>query len=84
MDSLFVRQAKHAEGGIDIPGETRSMVDGFSAEKRRKDGEKYQTDFLSFGFMYQLVNGEDCPQCVVCGEVLADSGFSVKYLHRQQ
>jgi hypothetical protein len=33
MDSWLARQAKHAEGGIDIPGATSSMVDGFSAEK---------------------------------------------------
>jgi hypothetical protein len=40
-------------------------------QKIRK-AAKYQTDFLTFGFTYQLVNVEELPQCVVCGEVLAN------------
>jgi hypothetical protein len=81
MDSWLVRQSKHAAGDTDIFGANSSVVDGFSAGKKRR-GRKYQTDFLAFGFMYQLVNGEDSPQCVVCVEVLADTGFNARYLHR--
>jgi hypothetical protein len=34
----------------------------------KKKGEKIY--FLTFGFAYRLANGEDRPQCFVCGEVL--------------
>jgi hypothetical protein len=43
---------------------------------------KYQTDFLTFGFTYQLVNGEERPKCVVCGEVLANNSFNVRNLRK--
>jgi hypothetical protein len=49
-------------------------------KKRRL--RKYLTDFLTFGFSYQLVNGEERPQCVVCGEVLANNSFDARNLHR--
>jgi hypothetical protein len=57
-------------------GTTSSTVDGSPAEKRRV--RKYQTDFLTFGFTYQLVNGKERPQCVVCGEVLTNNSFNAK------
>jgi hypothetical protein len=45
-------------------------------------GGGYLAVFLTFSFTYQIVNKEDHPQYVVCGEVLANSSFSVRNLHR--
>jgi hypothetical protein len=43
---------------------------------------KYQTVFLTFGFTYQLVNGEEHPQFDVWGEVLANNSFNGRNLSR--
>jgi hypothetical protein len=80
MDSWLIKQSKSVESDIDVLGVTSSTVDGSPAEKRRV--RKYQTDFLTFGFTYQLVNGEERSQCVVCGEVLASSSFNARNLRR--
>jgi hypothetical protein len=80
MDSWLVEQSKSVEGDIDILGATSSAVDDSPAEKRRV--RKYQTDFLTFGFTYKLVNREERPQCVVCGEVLANNSFNAINLRR--
>jgi hypothetical protein len=34
------------------------------------------------GVSYQLVNGEERPWCVVCGEVLANNSFNARNLRR--
>jgi hypothetical protein len=52
----------------------------FLQEKRRV--RKYQTDFLTFSFTYELINGEERPQCVVCGEVLTNNSFNARNLHK--
>jgi hypothetical protein len=39
-------------------------------------------DFLTFGFTCQLVNGEEHPQCVVCGEVLTNNSLNARNLRR--
>jgi hypothetical protein len=57
MDSWLLKQSKSVEGDIDILGATSSTVGGSPAEKRRM--RKYQTDFLTFGFTYKLVNLEE-------------------------
>jgi hypothetical protein len=43
---------------------------------------KYQTDFPAFDFTYQLINGEERPQYVVCSEVLTNNSFNAKNLRR--
>jgi hypothetical protein len=63
MDSWLIKQSKLVESDIDILGATSSTLDGSPAEKKRRV-RKYQTDFLTFGFTCQLVNGEERPQCV--------------------
>jgi hypothetical protein len=80
MDSWLIKQSKSVESDIHILGATSSTVDGSPEEKKRV--RKYQTDFQTFGFTYQLVNGEERPQCVVCGEVLANSSFNARNLSR--
>jgi hypothetical protein len=60
--------------------EYRPCRDGSSAEKKKL--RKYETEFLTFGFTYQLVNGEKRPQCVVRGEVLGDDSFNARNLSR--
>jgi hypothetical protein len=50
--------------------------------QKKQRARKHQKDFLTFGFTYQLVKGEERPQCVVCGEVLAKNCFIAKNLHR--
>jgi hypothetical protein len=80
MDSWLIKQCKSVESDIDILGSTISTVDGSPAKKRRV--RKYQTDFLTFGFTHKLVNGEERPQCVVCGEVLANNSFNARSLHK--
>jgi hypothetical protein len=75
MDSWLIKQSKSVESDIDRLGAT-----GSTAEKRRV--RKYQTNFLTFGFTYQLVNGEERPQCVVYGEVLAHNSFNARNLCR--
>jgi hypothetical protein len=47
-----------------------------------KKVRKYQTDFLTFNFTHQLVNGEEHPQCVVCDEVLENDGLNTRNLRR--
>jgi hypothetical protein len=66
---------------ISIYSVNRSTVDGSPAEKKRRL-RKHQTDFLTFGFTYQLVNGEERPQCVMCGEVLANNSFNARNLRK--
>jgi hypothetical protein len=51
-------------------------------QEKKIRARKYQTDFLTFGFTYKLVNGEERPQCVVCGEVLANNSFNARNLRR--
>jgi tetrahydromethanopterin S-methyltransferase subunit F len=80
MDSWLIKQSESIETDIDIFGATISTVDGSPAEKRRV--RKYQTDFLTFGFTYQLVKVEERPQCVVCVEVLANNSFNARNLCR--
>jgi hypothetical protein len=48
----------------------------------RKKGGGYLAFFLIFSFTYQIVNKEDHPQYVVCGEVLANSSFNVRNVNR--
>jgi hypothetical protein len=36
-----------------------------------KKKSKKILDLLTLGFTYELVNGNERPQCVVCGEILA-------------
>jgi hypothetical protein len=43
---------------------------------------KCRTYFLTFGFTYQLANAEERPQCVVCGEVLANGSSYARKLRR--
>jgi hypothetical protein len=62
-------------------GATSSTVEGSPAEKKRR-ARKYQTDFLTFGFTYQLVNGEERLLCVVCSEVLANNSSNARNLRR--
>jgi hypothetical protein len=64
MDSWLLKQSKSVESYIDILGATSSTADGSNAEKKGR-ARKYQTDFLTFVFSYQLVNGEERPQCCV-------------------
>jgi hypothetical protein len=68
---LAEKQSKSVECDIDILGATSSTVGGYPPGKKRR-ARKYQTDFLTFGFTYQLVNGEARPQYAVCGEVLVN------------
>jgi hypothetical protein len=81
MDSRVIKQSVSVESDIDILSATSSTVDGSPAAKKRRV-IKYQTDFLTFGFTYELVNGEERPQCVVCGEVLANNSFNAINLLR--
>jgi hypothetical protein len=57
---------------------TLSSELGTSAKKR----ERYQMDFLIFGFTYQLDNEGKHLHCVVCCELLTNSTFSARDLHR--
>jgi hypothetical protein len=69
MDLWLIKQSKSVESDIDVLGATSFAVDGSPTEKKKRRVRKYETDFLIFGFTYQLVNGEEHPQYVVCGEV---------------
>jgi hypothetical protein len=64
MNLWLIKQPKSVENAINTLGATSFTVDGSTAKKGHK---KYQTAFLKFGFTYQLVNGEEHPQYVVCG-----------------
>jgi hypothetical protein len=72
MDSWLIKQSKSVESDIDILGATSSIVDGSPAEKIRV--RKYQTDFLTFGFTYQLVNGGS----VLCVVKFSQTIFSMQ------
>jgi hypothetical protein len=79
MDSWLISNLKGTESDIDILGTTISTVDGSLSgygEKLRK----YQLDFLMSGLTYQLVYRDECPQCVVCGEVFAYSSLNTRNL----
>jgi hypothetical protein len=82
MNSWIIKQSKSVESDIDILDATSSTVDDSRAGKKKRRARKYQTDFLTFGFTYQLVKGEERPQCVVCGEVLANNSFNARNLRR--
>jgi hypothetical protein len=79
MDLWLIKQSKSVESDIDILGTTTSTADGSPGE--REKSEKI-SEFLTFGFTYQLVNGEERPQCVVCGEVLVNNSFNARHLRR--
>jgi hypothetical protein len=44
--------------------------------------KKYKTDFLTFGFTYQFVNGEEHPQCVLHLEALSNNSLNARNLCR--
>jgi hypothetical protein len=48
--------------------------------QEKRTVRKYKTGFVTFGFTYHLVKGEERPQCVVCGEVLANNSFNARNL----
>jgi hypothetical protein len=74
MDSWLIKQSKSVKSDID-----QLYSRSFSCRKKRRV-RKYQTDFPTFGFTYQLVNGEEHPKCVVYGEVFANNSFKARYL----
>jgi hypothetical protein len=49
---------------------------------KKKKSEK-MSDFLAFGFTYQLVNGEERPQCVARGEIFANDSLNARNLRRR-
>jgi hypothetical protein len=67
MDSWLLKQSKSVESDINILGATISTVDVSPAEKNGR-ARKYQTDFLTFGFIINSTR----KRCVVCGEVLTN------------
>jgi hypothetical protein len=48
--------------------------------QKKRRVRKYQSGFPTFGFTYQLVNGEERPQSVACGDVLANDSFNARNL----
>jgi hypothetical protein len=81
MVSWRIKQSKGVECDIDILGAASYTVNGSLVGGGGV--RKYQTDFLTSGFTYsyQLVNWEQSPQCVVCGEVLTDNDVNARNLH---
>jgi hypothetical protein len=75
MDSWLIKQSKRAEIDADILGAS-SLQYTVLLQNKRTVG-KYQTDFLTFDFTCQLVNGEVCPQGILYGEVL-ETVLSIK------
>jgi hypothetical protein len=76
-DSWLIKQTKNNESDINIFAVTSSTVDG-SSEKKKLENTGLQT----FSFTYQFVSGEEHPQCAVCGEVIANTSFKARNLHR--
>jgi hypothetical protein len=68
-NAWLVKQSKRVESDIAMLGAISSTADDSPVEN--KDGEKYQTDCLTFGFTHVVVNWEDNSRFAVCGEVLA-------------
>jgi hypothetical protein len=79
-NSWLIKQSKSVESDIDISGATSSTADGSPAEKKK--GEIISNGLPDIRIYYQLVNGEERPQCVVCGEVLANNSFNERNLRR--
>jgi hypothetical protein len=77
MDSWLIKQSKSVERNIDILGASSSTKDGSPAE--RKKAEKILNGLPDIRF-YQLVNGEERPRCIMCGEVLANNSFNARNL----
>jgi hypothetical protein len=50
-----------------------------SSAKKMKSEE---IDLWIVSFIYKLTNGDECPQCVVCCEVLINSSLSSRILCR--
>jgi hypothetical protein len=50
--------------------------------KKKRRLRNYHMDFLTFGFTYHLVNGQERPLYVVSGEVLANNSFNARNLRR--
>lgn len=65
---------------IDIMGATSPEVEGSPVEKNR--WEKISNNFPDIRFYLSTWKREERPQCIVGGEVLADSSFNARNLHR--
>ena len=48
----------------------------------KKKLRKYDPDYISFGFTCEFRNGEDSPQCVICGKILANESMLPNKLKR--
>lgn len=53
-----------------------------SAKRPRTVVRKYDNDYLKYGFISVQSNGHDCPLCLVCKVVLANSSMNPTKLHR--
>jgi hypothetical protein len=81
-DSWFINSLKVVSMSVisvQVVLQKKSMVLPM-LKKYKKKGEKISYKFPDFN--YQLVNGEECPQCVVCGEVLANDSLNARNLCR--
>ncbi|XP_063302509.1 zinc finger BED domain-containing protein 5-like [Pelobates fuscus] len=54
----------------------------FQLSKRRKLVRKYDSDYLKFGFTWNGDKGDPRPQCVICGEILANESMRPNQLLR--
>ncbi|XP_063284219.1 zinc finger BED domain-containing protein 5-like [Pelobates fuscus] len=54
----------------------------FQLSKRRKLLRKYDSDYLKFGFTWNGDKGDPRPQCVICGEILANESMRSNKLLR--
>jgi hypothetical protein len=64
---------------ISILGAASSIADSSFADRIRKS-EKISDGLLTFGSKYHVLNREEHPQCVLCGEVLQNRNFNTRDL----
>jgi hypothetical protein len=59
------------------------LVRSVRAEKCSSGKKKYQETYLERGFTYSIVDGEQCPQCLICYEILANDSMKPLKLKRR-
>ncbi len=87
MDTFVFRKSKNVEKIVDSLLEssepcTSTKHKSKTPSDQSKKRQKYQEEFIKYGFTCSIVNNIDFPQCVICSEVLAHESMKPGKMQR--
>ncbi len=88
MDTFVIRKSKNVEKIVDSLLEssepcTSTKHKSKTPSDQSRKRQKYQEEFIKYGFTCSIVNNIDFPQCVICSEVLAHENLKPGKMQRQ-